>query len=32
MAAAAGLVEATVTATCPSMYSGILYVGAATRP
>ncbi|HEV8449256.1 MAG TPA: class I SAM-dependent methyltransferase [Gemmatimonadaceae bacterium] len=32
MAAAAGLVEATVTATRPSMYSGILYVGAATRP
>ena len=32
LAAAAGLVDATITATRPSMYSGILYVGAATRP
>jgi len=32
LAAAAGLVETTITATRPSMYSGILYVGAATRP
>ncbi len=31
LAAAAGLVDATITATRPSMYSGILYVGAATR-
>ncbi len=31
LAAAAGLTGATVTATRPSMYSGILYVGAATR-
>ena len=32
LAAAAGLVHATITATRPSMYSGILYVGSATRP
>ncbi len=32
LATAAGLVDATITATRPSMYSGILYVGAATRP
>jgi SAM-dependent methyltransferase len=31
LAAAAGLFDATITATRPSMYSGILYVGAATR-
>ena len=31
LAAAAGLVETTITATRPSLYSGILYVGAATR-
>lgn len=32
LAGASGLIDATVTATRPSMYSGILYVGAATRP
>ena len=32
LAAESGLIDATVTATRPSMYSGILYVGAATRP
>jgi trans-aconitate methyltransferase len=32
LAAAAGLVDATITARRPSMYSGILYVGAAMRP
>jgi SAM-dependent methyltransferase len=32
LVAAAGLVDAAITATRPSMYSGILYVGAATRP
>jgi SAM-dependent methyltransferase len=32
LAAAAGLVDTAITATRPSMYSGILYVGAATRP
>ena len=32
LAAAAGLTDAAITATRPSMYSGILYVGSATRP
>jgi trans-aconitate methyltransferase len=32
LAAAAGLVDPTITATRPSMYSGILYAGAAKRP
>jgi ubiquinone/menaquinone biosynthesis C-methylase UbiE len=32
LAAASGLIDATITATRPSMYSGILYVGVATRP
>jgi ubiquinone/menaquinone biosynthesis C-methylase UbiE len=32
MAASAGLIDATITATRPSTYSGILYVGVATRP
>jgi SAM-dependent methyltransferase len=32
LAAAAGLTDAGITATRPSMYSGILYVGSATRP
>jgi SAM-dependent methyltransferase len=32
LAAAAGLVDAAITATRPSTYSGILYVGSATRP
>jgi SAM-dependent methyltransferase len=31
MATSAGLIEATITATRPSAYSGILYVGTATR-
>jgi ubiquinone/menaquinone biosynthesis C-methylase UbiE len=31
LAEACGLIDATITATRPSMYSGILYVGAATR-
>lgn len=32
LAAASGLIDATITATRPSMYSGILYVGVAARP
>jgi ubiquinone/menaquinone biosynthesis C-methylase UbiE len=32
LAAAAGLVGATITATTPSIYSGILYAGVATKP
>jgi trans-aconitate methyltransferase len=32
LAAGAGLVDAAITATRPSTYSGILYVGSATRP